>query len=85
MNSLYESNEPIDNVSLYEELRKDSNEKINKVEESGGATYISKLSEDISSAANIDYHARVVLEKWDTAAINKYIDGYCRFCLRRQP
>ncbi|MBL1212655.1 MAG: replicative DNA helicase [Ignavibacteriae bacterium] len=64
MNSLYESNEPIDNVSLYEELRKDSNEKINKVEESGGATYISKLSEDISSAANIDYHARVVLEKW---------------------
>jgi replicative DNA helicase len=64
MNSLYESNEPIDAVSLYEELRKDSNEKINKVEESGGATYISKLSEDISSAANIDYHARVVLEKW---------------------
>ncbi len=57
--ALYEANEPVDTVTLYEELKKDG-----KIEEVGGAAFISKLSEDISSAANIDYHARVVLEKW---------------------
>ena len=59
MNALYEANEPIDTVSLYEELKKEG-----KVEDVGGAAYLSKLSQDISSAANIDYHARVVKEKW---------------------
>ena len=59
MTSLYEANEPIDNISIYEELKKEG-----KTEEVGGAVYISKLTQDISSAANIDYHARVILEKW---------------------
>ncbi len=59
MASLYEANEPIDTVSLYEELKK-----AGKTEEAGGAAYVSKLTQDVSSAANIDYHARVVLEKW---------------------
>ncbi|MEW6193921.1 MAG: replicative DNA helicase [Bacteroidota bacterium] len=59
MMSLYEADEPIDTVSVYEELRKSG-----KADEAGGAAYISKLTQDISSAANIDYHARVVLEKW---------------------
>lgn len=59
MESLYKASEPIDTVSLYEELKRS-----NKLEIVGGAAYISKLSQDISSAANIDYHARVVLEKW---------------------
>lgn len=57
--ALYEASEPVDTVTLYEELKKDG-----KLEEVGGGAYLSKLSEDISSAANIDYHARVVLEKW---------------------
>ncbi len=56
---LYEAGEPIDTVSLYEELKK-----AGKIDEVGGAAYISKLTQDVSSAANIDYHARVVLEKW---------------------
>lgn len=57
--NLYESNEPISTVSLYEELKKD-----NKLDEVGGAAFISKLTQDISSAANVDYHARLILEKW---------------------
>lgn len=57
--SLYDANEPVDTVTLYEELKKDG-----KLDEVGGAAYLSKLAEDISSAANIDYHARVILEKW---------------------
>ena len=59
MSSLYEANEPIDTVSVYEELKKSG-----KVDDAGGAVYLSKLTQDVSSAANIDYHARVVLEKW---------------------
>jgi len=59
MASLYEANEPIDTVSVYEELKKS-----NKADEAGGAAYLSMLTQDISSAANIDYHARVVMEKW---------------------
>ncbi len=57
--SLYEASEPIDTVSIYEELKRRG-----KIEQIGGAAFISKLSQDISSAANIDYHARVILEKW---------------------
>ncbi len=57
--SLYEASEPIDTVTLYQELKKEA-----KLDEIGGAAYISKLTQDVSSAANVDYHARIVLEKW---------------------
>ena len=59
MLSLFEANEPIDSVSLYEELNKG-----NKVDSAGGPAYISKLAQDVSSAANVEYHSKVVLEKW---------------------
>jgi len=56
---LYEAGEPIDTVSIYEELKKSG-----KLEEAGGPAFIGQLSQDITSAANVDYHSRVVLEKW---------------------
>jgi len=59
MISLFEANEPIDTVSLYEELSKNG-----KIDSAGGPAYISKLAQDVSSAANVDYHSKVVLEKW---------------------
>jgi replicative DNA helicase len=59
MISLFEANEPIDTVSLYEELNKNS-----KIESAGGPAYLSKLAHDVSSAANVEYHSKVVLEKW---------------------
>ncbi len=58
MISLFESGEPIDTVTLYEELKKRE-----QAEEAGGAVYLSKLSQNISSAANIEYHAKIILEK----------------------
>ncbi|HEX2962075.1 MAG: replicative DNA helicase [Ignavibacteria bacterium] len=58
MQSLFEANEPIDTVTLYEELKKKG-----QVEDVGGAVYLSRLSQNISSAANIEYHAKIVLEK----------------------
>ena len=54
MISLFDAGEPIDTVTLYEELKKRE-----KLEEAGGAVYLSKLSQNISSAANIEYHASI--------------------------
>ena len=58
MQSLFESSEPIDTVTLYEELKKRE-----QIDEVGGAVYLSQLSQNISSAANIEYHAKIILEK----------------------
>jgi replicative DNA helicase len=58
MISLFESGEPIDTVTLYDELKKRE-----QLDEVGGAVYLSKLSQNISSAANIEYHAKIILEK----------------------
>ncbi|HMU42951.1 MAG TPA: replicative DNA helicase [Ignavibacteriaceae bacterium] len=58
MVSLFESSEPIDTVTLYQELKKRE-----QIEDVGGAVYLSKLSQNISSAANIEFHAKILLEK----------------------
>jgi len=58
MISLFDAGEPIDVVTLYEELKKRE-----QIDEAGGAVYLSKLSQNISSAANIEYHAKIILEK----------------------
>jgi replicative DNA helicase len=58
MLSLFESSEPIDTVTLYEELKKRE-----QIDDVGGAVYLSQLSQNISSAANIEYHAKIILEK----------------------
>ncbi len=59
MINLFQANEPIDTISLFEELRKAGD-----LEKAGGAVYISQLAQDISSAANVEYHSRIILEKW---------------------
>lgn len=58
MLSLFEANEPVDTITLYNELRK--NGKINEV---GGVEYLGRLTNEVSSSANVDYYARIVLEK----------------------
>ncbi len=58
MLALFEAGEPIDTVTLYNELRRRD-----EIENIGGAVYLSKLSQNISSAANIEFHAKIILEK----------------------
>ena len=58
MLKMYNVGLPIDNVTLYDELKKEG-----KLEASGGAVYLSKISQNISSAANIEYHAKILYEK----------------------
>jgi replicative DNA helicase len=55
---LFQSGEPVDTVTVYEELRKRDH-----IDDSGGPVYLSKLSQNISSAANIEFHAKIIVEK----------------------
>lgn len=54
---LFKSSEPVDMRTVVAQLRKDG-----KIELVGGAYYIAELTSKVSSAANIEYHARVIIE-----------------------
>ncbi len=56
--SLYDRNESPDLITLTEELRKRG-----QLEGVGGAAYISSLLDSVPTAANVEYHANIVLEK----------------------
>ena len=55
--ALYERNEAVDQLTVGEELKRRS-----QLEEIGGVVYLATLATEVATAANIDYHARIVLE-----------------------
>jgi replicative DNA helicase len=55
---LFEKNEAADSITVVEELRR-----MAKLDSVGGPMYISDLTMHVTSAANIEYHAKIVLEK----------------------
>ena len=59
MLDLFEKNEPTDLITLTEQLKRK-----NKLEEIGGASYLGDLSEKIPTAANIEYYAKIVHQKY---------------------
>ncbi len=58
MLDLFEKNEPVDLVTLTEELTKNGH-----LEEAGGASYLSAVLNMIPTSANIKYHCKIVKEK----------------------
>ncbi len=54
---LFKSSDPVDMRTVVNQLRKSG-----KIELIGGAYYIAELTSKVSSAANIEYHARVIME-----------------------
>ena len=56
---LYTKDKPVDLLTVTEELRKD--EKLDVV---GGAYYIAKLTNRVTSSANIDFHTHIVIQKY---------------------
>lgn len=54
---LFKGSEPVDMRTVVNQLRKEA-----KLELIGGAYYIAELTSKVSSGANIEYHARVVIE-----------------------
>jgi replicative DNA helicase len=59
MKTLYSKGLPVELITVPHQLKKDGT-----LELSGGPFYLTKLAERISSAANIEYHATVLLEKY---------------------
>jgi replicative DNA helicase len=54
---LFKATEPVDMRTVVAQLRKNA-----KLEFVGGAYYIAELTSKVSSAANIEYHARIIIE-----------------------
>lgn len=58
MQTLFERSDPIDTLTVSAELQKAGN-----LDAVGGAYYLTELASRVPSAANVTYHARIVLEK----------------------
>ncbi|MEX0813418.1 MAG: replicative DNA helicase [Chitinophagales bacterium] len=56
---LYSETEPVDILTVIQRLKKQG-----VLEEAGGAHYISQLTSKIASAANVEFHARIVAQKY---------------------
>ena len=56
---LFENSEPIDLLTVSNQLKKDE-----KLEAVGGDFYLINLSQKVSSAAHIEFHARIILQKF---------------------
>ena len=64
MLDLYDKESPIDSVNLINELKKK-----NKLDDIGGAYYITGLSQEAPSVSNAEYYAKIVKEKQILRAI----------------
>jgi replicative DNA helicase len=56
--TMFDRSEPVDIVTLSEELRRRGD-----LERVGGEAYLVELTTRVTSAANVEFHARIVLEK----------------------
>jgi replicative DNA helicase len=57
--SLFAKSQPIDLLTVIEDLRKSA-----KLEECGGAYYLSELTNKVASSDNVEYHARIITQKF---------------------
>ncbi|NJC27571.1 replicative DNA helicase [Neolewinella antarctica] len=59
MRRLFERSQPIDVLMVREDLKKNG-----EAEVAGGAAYLAQLTNKVLSSANIEFHARIVTEKY---------------------
>lgn len=59
MIALFNASHPIDLLTVTEELKK-----LDKLSEVGGPGYLVKLTNKVASAANIEYHSRIIAQKY---------------------
>ncbi|MGO4911617.1 MULTISPECIES: replicative DNA helicase [unclassified Leeuwenhoekiella] len=57
--ALFENGEPIDLLTVSEQLKK-----MAKLDQAGGDYYLIQLTQKVSSSAHIEYHARIILQKY---------------------
>ncbi len=56
---LFETSEPVDLLTVSTQLRKDG-----RLESIGGDFYLIKLTQKVASSAHIEFHARIILQKY---------------------
>jgi replicative DNA helicase len=57
--TLFQTSQPADLLTVSEQLKKDGN-----LEAAGGDYYLIHLTQKVASTAHVEYHARIVLEKY---------------------
>lgn len=57
--ALYNESKPVDIFTVTEQLRSKG-----ELQSVGGAVYISRLTDRVASSANLEYHCRIVIEKY---------------------
>ena len=58
MVSLFQASQPIDSITVVNELKK-----LNTINAIGGESYLIELSMGVTSTANVEFHAKVIIEK----------------------
>lgn len=56
---LFSSTQPVDILTVTEEMRKRG-----QLEEVGGAYYVTELTNRVASAANVEFHSRIIMQKF---------------------
>jgi replicative DNA helicase len=56
--TMYDRNEAVDIITLTEELRRTG-----QIENLGGAVYLEEILSSVATSANVEHHAKIVLEK----------------------
>ncbi len=59
MSEIYGQSQPIDLLTVHEALKK-----AGALEKAGGITYLMELTNKIASAANLEFHARIIAQKY---------------------
>ena len=59
IHTLFEDGEPIDLLTVSNQLKKDV-----KLDKAGGEFYLVQLTQKVSSSAHIEFHARIILQKY---------------------
>ena len=59
INKLFQASEPVDMLTVTQQLKRDGH-----LEFVGGPYYITQLTNKVVSAANIEFHARIIIEKY---------------------
>ncbi len=75
MAGLFQKNEPIDLVTVMEQLRREKN-----LEAAGGASYLTSLAEGVPTASHVAHYARIVREKSTLRGLIRLFDSFAAEC-----
>ncbi|TVQ08735.1 MAG: replicative DNA helicase [Bacteroidetes bacterium] len=73
IHDLFSESEPVDILTVTQKLKQNG-----VLEDVGGAYYISQLTNRVASAANVEFHARIVIQKFLQRELIRISDGIIR-------